>query len=42
MKRNLELIRGIYDHSKEKVLDLLNEKKYNDLAADINYQPNND
>ena len=42
MKRNKELVEAIKNHNLEKVKDLTNEFKYLDMAADVNYQPEND
>jgi hypothetical protein len=38
MNRNTELIKAITSHNVEKVKDLLDEKKYQDMCADVNYQ----
>lgn len=37
MKRNIELIKQIKSHNLEKVKDLIDEQKYLDMAADVNY-----
>lgn len=42
MNRNKDLIQAIIQHKPDKVKDLLDEKKYFDMAADVNYQPEND
>lgn len=38
MTRNLELLEAIKTHRIDKVKDLLNEKKYMDMCADVNFQ----
>lgn len=38
MSKNLELIDAIKVHKIDKVKELLNEKKYMDMCADVNFQ----
>ena len=38
MNRNQELIKAITTHQVQRVKDLLNEKKYQDYCADVNFQ----
>lgn len=37
MNRNIDLIRAIKAHSTLKVKDLIDEKKYMDMCADVNF-----
>jgi hypothetical protein len=38
VNRNNELLKAINNHTVERVKDLLNEKKYADMCADVNFQ----
>lgn len=37
MQRNVELIKAVKARNLDKVKDLLNEQKYLDLCADVNF-----
>lgn len=37
MEKNTELVKAIKNHQIDKVKDLLNENKYMDMIADVNY-----
>jgi len=37
MQRNVELIKAVKTRNLDKVKDLLNEQKYLDLCADVNF-----
>lgn len=40
MSRNLQLIQAVKQRNSDKIKDLLNENKYLDLCADVNFQEN--